>query len=119
MVTGELAMLQIVRTQWGTLPQEQDRAGIQTQAQRASPNPKRPHSEGAGLLLELFQHQGRLERELGFRPGFLQPPTHPRSPGSITSAHYTADARFLIKGLAYGVKTPLPSPTLAPPSWAA
>lgn len=40
--------------------------------------------------------------------------THPQSPGSIPGAGYTADAHFLIKGLAYGVKTPLPSPTLAP-----
>lgn len=48
-----------------------------------------------------------------FRPGFLQPPT--RRAGSIPQGGgCTADAHFLIKGLAYGVKTPLPSPTPAP-----
>lgn len=44
----------------------------------------------------------------------LSAATHPRSPGSVPGARYTADAHFLIKGLAYGVKTPLPSPTRAP-----
>lgn len=105
-------MLQTVRKQWGTLPRERDRAGIQAQAQRASPNPKRPHSEGwtscrtipaPGAPGEGARVQARLPAA-----------THPRSPGSIPGARSTADAHFLIKGLAYGVKTPLPSPTRAP-----
>lgn len=107
-------MLQRVRKQWGTLPRERDRAGIQAQAQaqRASPNPKRPHSEGwtscrtipaPGVPGEGARVQARLPAA-----------THPRSPGSIPGARSTADAHFLIKGLAYGVKTPLPSPTRAP-----